>query len=74
MKHIPENFESKFGQLAEEIICASRAVGLAAALVDKHGNFLYEGYFGFRDEEKKVPIDRDTIFGQIGRASCRERV
>lgn len=63
MKHIPENFESKFGQLAEKIMCASRAVGLAAALVDKQGNFLYEGYFGFRDKEKKVPIDRDTIFG-----------
>lgn len=39
------------------------AKGLALGITDAEGNILYEHYFGWRDEEKKLPINRDTIFG-----------
>lgn len=39
------------------------AAGIAVSIVDKHGNTLYETFSGYRDAEKKLPIDRDTIFG-----------
>lgn len=39
------------------------AAGVAVALVNKAGRVQYERYFGFRDEDKKLPIDAQTIFG-----------
>ncbi len=53
----------KFESLCAEIIEADKAVGMAVAVVDKTGDTLYEKFFGFRDAEKKLPVDGDTIFG-----------
>ncbi len=44
-------------------IMEAKARGIAVGVVDRTGRILYEKYFGYRDEEKKLPINRDTIFG-----------
>ena len=41
----------------------NQAAGIAAAFFDKEGNILYENFYGYRDVEKKLPIDENTIFG-----------
>lgn len=63
MKRMDTELETKFEQLVERVMADGRAVGLAAAVVDRRGNFLYEKYFGYRDAQKKLPINRDTLFG-----------
>lgn len=45
------------------IIEDTGARGMAAAAVDREGNTLYQEFFGFRDAERKLPIDENTIFG-----------
>ena len=50
-------------KLTEQIMEESSARGVALGITDAEGNILYEHYFGWRDAEKKLPIDRDTIFG-----------
>ncbi|HIV40267.1 MAG TPA: beta-lactamase family protein [Candidatus Blautia stercorigallinarum] len=55
--------ERQLENLIHEIMEDSCARGIAAGVVDAEGNILYEKYFGWRDEEKKLPINRDTIFG-----------
>lgn len=32
--------------------------------VAKNGELLYEGYFGYADIDKKIPITRDTVYRQ----------
>ena len=54
---------SKFDQLINDIMSAGNAAGLAAAVVDKNGSLIFEKYYGLRDAERGLPIDRDTIFG-----------
>ena len=39
------------------------ACGLAAAIIDSEGNTQYEIFRGFRDQEKQLPVNEDTIFG-----------
>ena len=51
--------ESHTAQIMEE----SNARGIAVGVVDRTGRILYEKYFGLRDAEKGLPINRDTIFG-----------
>ena len=51
--------EAHTAQIMEE----AKARGIAVGVVDRTGRILYEKYFGYRDEEKKLPINRDTIFG-----------
>ena len=51
----------------EEIMAHHDAAGLALAVIDGSGNTLAQDFFGFRDAEKQLPIDEDTIFGI---ASC----
>ncbi|HBE85665.1 MAG TPA: serine hydrolase, partial [Lachnoclostridium sp.] len=63
MNRITEENKQKFEALVEEIMTAQRAAGLAVAIVDKAGQVQYEKYFGYRDEEQKLPIDNQTIFG-----------
>ena len=58
----PENrkaLEALVAQIMEE----SEARGIAVGFTDASGAILYENYFGYRDAENKLPIDRDTIFG-----------
>lgn len=52
-----------FEELVSRIQERSNAVGIAVAIVDRNGNTQYEKFFGYRDQEKKLPIDEDTIFG-----------
>ena len=52
-----------FENLAEEIRTRHQASGIAVAIIDAAGNTCYEKYFGYRDQEAKLPIDPDTIFG-----------
>ncbi|WP_326974559.1 serine hydrolase domain-containing protein [Caproicibacter sp. BJN0012] len=60
---MPNDFQDKFERLTARVLDSGRAVGLAAAVVGKHGEPLYEGFFGYRDREKMLPVNRDTIFG-----------
>ncbi len=50
-------------RLIENIRKESSARGIAVGVVDASGNILYENYTGWRDEERRLPINRDTIFG-----------
>ena len=50
--------ERQLENLIHEIMEDSCARGIAAGVVDAEGNILYEKYFGWRDEEKKLPINR----------------
>ena len=59
MKQGIGRLEAHTAQIMEE----AKARGIAIGVVDRTGTILYEKYFGFRDEEKKLPINRDTIFG-----------
>mgnify|MGYP003160285170 CR=1 FL=1 len=52
-----------FEELVSRIQERSKAVGIAVAIVDRNGNTQYEKFFGYRDQERKLPIDEDTIFG-----------
>ena len=52
-----------FEELVSRIQERSNAVGIAVAIVDRNGKTQYEKFFGYRDQEKKLPIDEDTIFG-----------
>ena len=63
MNRITAEGQKKFEQLVETIMQDQHAAGLAVAIVDKTGKVQYEKYFGYRDAEKKLPIDENTIFG-----------
>ena len=52
-----------FEELVSRIQERSNAVGIAVAIIDRNGNTQYEKFFGYRDQERKLPIDEDTIFG-----------
>ena len=46
-----------FEELVSRIQERSNAVGIAVAIVDRNGNTQYEKFFGYRDQERKFPID-----------------
>ena len=52
-----------FEEVVKQIQNQYQAAGIAIAIVDGDGNTAYEKYFGYRDVEKKLPMDQDTIFG-----------
>lgn len=53
---------ASFEAYVEKIIEAYSACGIAVAILDQNGP-AEERFFGFRDRERRLPIDRDTIFG-----------
>ena len=57
-----ENIE-KFENFLNEIIKQENAKGIAIKAFYKSGQIIYEKYFGYRNEEKKLQIDENTIFG-----------
>lgn len=63
MNRITAENAQKFETLVEGIMAGQGAAGVAVAIVDKVGHVQYERYFGYRDEEKKLPIDDQTVFG-----------
>lgn len=50
-------------KLTEQVMKDSGARGLALGITDEKGEIRYERYFGWRDAENKLPINRDTLFG-----------
>lgn len=50
-------------KLVRQVMKDSQARGIAVGITDAEGKIQYEQYFGWRDEEQKLPINRDTIFG-----------
>ena len=63
MNRMTENGRKQLEALVHEVMKDGQARGIAVGIVDSDGKIQYEQYFGYRDEEKKLPIDRDTIFG-----------
>lgn len=63
MKSVDEKNKELFEDYIRRIMEAYEAAGLAVAIVDKDGASLYENYFGYRDKEKGLPINEDTLFG-----------
>ena len=59
--------EQQLHSYVDEIMTHYDAAGLALAVIDGSGKTLAQDYFGWRDAEKQLPIDEDTIFGI---ASC----
>ncbi|MCI9406191.1 MAG: beta-lactamase family protein [Oscillospiraceae bacterium] len=53
---------ASFESYVEKILDAYSACGIAVAIIDQNGPAA-ESFFGFRDRERRLPIDRDTIFG-----------
>lgn len=53
----------EFEKLALEVMKDGEARGIAVGITDGNGKIQYEKYFGWRDAENKLPIDKDTIFG-----------
>lgn len=54
---------SRLEDMIVRIMEEEGACGIAAGIVDASGKIQYEKYFGWRDKEKELPIDRDTVFG-----------
>lgn len=52
-----------FEEVVKQIQNQYQAAGIAVAVVDGDGNTAYEKYFGYRDVEKQLPMDENTIFG-----------
>ena len=44
-----------FEELVSRIQERSNAVGIAVAIVDRNGKTQYEKFFGYRDQERKLP-------------------
>ena len=63
MNQITADNRLLFEGLVEEIKKRHEAAGIAVAIVDAEGKTQYEKYFGYRDQEKKLPMDANTIFG-----------
>ena len=63
MNRMTENGRKQLEALVHEVMKDGQARGIAVGIVDSDGKIQYEQYFGYRDEEKKLPINRDTIFG-----------
>lgn len=63
MNLMTEDSRKELEILTRQIMKESSARGIAVGITDASGQILYEQYFGWRDAENKLPIDRDTIFG-----------
>ena len=61
--HSPEDLDyTQIESKVKENITQHHAVGAAVAIV-KQGKVIYVKGFGYRDFEKKLPVDEHTIFG-----------
>lgn len=63
MEQLREEQVYLFEELVEHIMAESEAAGIAVAIVDGEGRTKYQKCFGFRDKEKELPVDENTIFG-----------
>lgn len=53
---------SAFEEFAEKLLKDAKAPGVAIGMM-QDGEWVYERSFGFRDEEKALPLSMDTVFG-----------
>ena len=58
-----EQGEKDFLSVVSSVMNDCQARGIAVGIVKKNGEVAYERYFGYRDEEKRLPINKDTVFG-----------
>lgn len=65
MNRMTKSNEALLEQLIEQVKKEYDACGIAVAVIDKKGNTQYQKFFGYRDEEQKLPIDENTIFGLV---------
>ena len=63
MNRINNTNKYLFEELVRQIKRQYNAAGIAVAVIDDEGNTAYENYFGYRDVEKEIAIDENTIFG-----------
>lgn len=63
MNHLTAEGKKKIEDLTRQIMEESSARGIAVGITNAQGEILYEHYFGWRDAEKQLAINRDTIFG-----------
>ena len=63
MKNLSDENIEKFENFLNEIIKQENAKGIAIKAFYNSGQIIYEKYFGYRNEEKKLQIDENTIFG-----------
>lgn len=50
-------------KLLKTVMRDGKAVGLAVSAFDSEGNILYERFEGYRDREKKLRLDENTVLG-----------
>ena len=58
-KELESQLEGYLGRIME----THHARGMAVAVIDKGGETHWQRFFGFRDAERRLPIDEDTLFG-----------
>lgn len=63
MNRMTEEGKKQLEALVAQVMEDFSARGVAVGIVNAKGEIQYEQYFGYRDEENKLPINRDTIFG-----------
>lgn len=63
MNRMTEEGKKQLEALVAQVMEDCSARGIAVGIVDAQGKIQYEKYFGWRDAENKLPINRDTIFG-----------
>ena len=56
-------YQQEFEQMVRDFMAAYQAVGTAVAVVNQKGETIYRKFFGYRDLEKQLPLDENTIFG-----------
>lgn len=63
MSQFTESQIQRFDALVHQLMDEGKAAGLAVSAVNAEGDIFFERYYGWRDREKCLPIDEDTIFG-----------
>ena len=63
MNRMTQESREKLEKLVARVMQDGQARGIAVGIVNAAGEIQYENYFGYRDEQNKLLINRDTIFG-----------
>ncbi len=62
MSRMKHEYQAEFEQFVSAIMKQYGAAGMAVSVIDKE-NTLYQKFFGYRDDENKLAIDENTVFG-----------
>ena len=57
------DLERRYEEYLAEVMEVHRARGVAVAVIDRAGRTLWQKLAGYRDAERRLAIDEDTIFG-----------